>query len=85
MNVRSAIQRFREYLQRRNYSANTLDSYLLDLQLFFADSDTSLAKITFREVERFIDTQHHKGLAPATINRRLHALKHFGSCVASVR
>jgi site-specific recombinase XerD len=77
MNVRIAIQRFREYLQRRNYSVNTLDSYLLDLQLLFADSDRSLAKITFREVERFIDTQHHKGLAPATINRRLHALQHF--------
>lgn len=77
MNVRIALQRFREYLQRRNYSANTLDSYLLDLQLFFADSERTLAKITFREVERFIDTQHHKELAPATINRRLHALKHF--------
>ena len=77
MPVRLAMQRFREYLQRRNYSAHTLDSYLLDLQLFFADRESSLAKITFREVDRFIDSQHYKGLAPATINRRLQALKHL--------
>jgi len=50
---------------------------MLDLQLFFTDTDTPLAQISFREVDRFIDTQHHQGLAAATINRRLYALKHF--------
>jgi len=75
--IPNTIQAFRAYLQRRNYAVHTLDSYLLDLQLFFVDGERSLAKITFREVDWFIDHQHHKGLASTTINRRLYALKHF--------
>ena len=72
-----AIQQFRAYLQRRNYAAHTLDSYTLDLQVFFADVDTPLTRISFREVERFLETQRQQGLAPPTINRRLYALNHF--------
>jgi site-specific recombinase XerD len=72
-----AIDAFRAYLQRRSYSMHTLESYTLDLHLFFAELDNPLEQITFREVDWFIDTQHQHGLAPATINRRLHALKHF--------
>jgi site-specific recombinase XerD len=75
--IRSAMQRFREYLQRRNYAAHTVDSYLLDLSLFFQDIDSPLPKISFHDVDRFIDQQHAQGLTPATINRRLYALKHF--------
>jgi integrase/recombinase XerC len=71
-----AIDEFRAYLRRRSYSEHTLESYTLDLQLFFAALDNPLEPITFREVDRFIDTQHQQGLAPTTINRRLHALKH---------
>jgi site-specific recombinase XerD len=74
--IPSAIQQFRAYWQRRHYSPHTLDSYTLDLQVFFAASDHPLERISFREVDRFIDAQHQQGLAPATINRRLSALKH---------
>jgi site-specific recombinase XerD len=77
MDVRSVVQRFRAYLQRRHYSVHTLDSYTLDLHLFGRDLEMPLEQISFREVDRFIDTQHRQGLAPATINRRLQALKHF--------
>jgi site-specific recombinase XerD len=73
----SAIQQFRAYLPRRHYSPHTLDSYTLDLQVFFAASDQPLERISFREVDRCIDAQHQQGLSPATINRRLYALKHF--------
>jgi site-specific recombinase XerD len=31
--IRSTMQGFREYLQRRNYAAHTVDSYLLALML----------------------------------------------------
>jgi site-specific recombinase XerD len=72
-----AIQDFRAYLQRRNYAAATLDSYTLDLQLFFAEIDKAPNHVTFGDVDRFIDRQHQQGLAPSTINRRLYALKHF--------
>ena len=75
--IASAIQQFQAYLQRRHYSPHTLESYTLDLQVFFAGSDEPLERISFREVDRFIDAQHQQGLSPATINRRLYALKHF--------
>lgn len=75
--IPSAIQQFRAYLQRRHYSPHTIESYTLDLQVFFAGSDELLDRISFREVDRFIDAQHQQGLSPATINRRLYALKHF--------
>ena len=72
-----AIQRFRAYLQRRNYAAHTLDNYTLDLQLFFAEIDRPIHHVSFREIDRFIDAQHHQGFAPATVNRRLYTLRHF--------
>jgi site-specific recombinase XerD len=73
----TAIQRFRAYLQRRNYSEHTLDTYLLDLQLFFAAIDRPVNQVSFREIDGFIDQQHQQGLAPTTVNRRLYALRHF--------
>jgi site-specific recombinase XerD len=75
--IRSAMQRFRAYLQRRNYAAHTVDSYLLDLELFCQDIDGPLSQISFHEVDRFIDQQQAQGLTAATINRQLYALKHF--------
>jgi site-specific recombinase XerD len=73
----TAIQRFRAYLQRRNYSEHTLNNYILDLQVFFAAIDKPFHQVSFREIDRFIDHQHHQGLAPTTVNRRLYALRHF--------
>ena len=72
-----AIHDFRAYLQRRHYAAHTLAHYTLDLQLFFATCPQPLAQVSFRDIERFIDQQYHQGLAPTTLHRRLHALKHF--------
>jgi site-specific recombinase XerD len=66
-----AIEQFRAHLQRRNYAVHTVESYLLDLQLFFAPIEPPLHHISFHEVERFIDQQHHNGLSPTTINRCL--------------
>ena len=33
--------------------------------------------MSFREIDGLIDEQHHQGLAPTTVNRRLYALRHF--------
>jgi site-specific recombinase XerC len=33
----TAIDRFRAYLERRQFSAHTVASYTLDLRLFFTD------------------------------------------------
>jgi site-specific recombinase XerD len=71
------IKRFVAYLSRRHYAAHTIENYALDLRLFFADKSRPAATITHQDIERFAEDQHARGLSPATLNRRLHALKHF--------
>src|SRR2546429_6612999 len=73
----TALDRFRAYLERRQFSAHTVASYTLDLHLFFAEVAVPLAQVSFREVDQFVEHQHQHGRAWATINRRLNALKHF--------
>src|SRR6516165_6290385 len=73
----TAINRFRAYLERRQFSAHTLASYTLDLHVFFRTVTVPLAQVSFREVDHFVEDQHQQGPAWATINRRLNALKHF--------
>jgi site-specific recombinase XerD len=73
----TAIDRFRAYLERRRFSAHTVASYTIDARLFFTQVTAPLAQVSFREVDQFVETQHHHGRSWATINRRLNALKHF--------
>jgi site-specific recombinase XerD len=73
----TAIDRFRVYLERRQFSAHTIASYTLDLHVFFTTATVPLAQVSFREVDHFVEHQHQQGRAWATINRRLNALKHF--------
>ena len=73
----TAIDRFRAYLERRQFSAHTVASYTIDLRLFFAEISMPLARVSFHEVDQFVERQHQHGRAWATINRRLNALKHF--------
>jgi site-specific recombinase XerD len=78
----SAIDRFRAYLERRQFSAHTVASYTIDLRLFFAEIPMPLARVSFHEVDQFVERQHQHGRAWATINRRLNALKHvFDFCL----
>jgi site-specific recombinase XerD len=74
---KTALDRFRLYLERRQFSAHTIVSYSLDLRLFFTAVAVPLAQVSFREIDQFVDQQHQHGRAWATINRRLNALKHF--------
>jgi site-specific recombinase XerD len=73
----TAIDRFRAYLERRQFSMHTIASYTLDLRLFWTEVVVPLAQVSFREVDQFVETQHQHGRSWATINRRLNALKHF--------
>ncbi len=73
----AAMQRFQAYLQRRNYAAHTVESYRLDLHVFFASSGRTPETVTHQDVEGFLARQQAQGLAPTTLNRRLYALKHF--------
>ncbi len=71
------VEQFCQHLRVRNYSSHTVESYRIDLRLFFAQAGEHTGKITWRDVDRFIASQHEQGLAATTINRRLNALKHF--------
>lgn len=71
------VAQFYQYLRVRNYSPHTVENYAIDLRLFFAQAGKRPKNITWRDVDRFIAGQHEQGLAAATINRRLNALKHF--------
>jgi site-specific recombinase XerD len=71
------VAQFCQYLRVRNYSPHTVENYAIDLRLFFAKSGKQPKHVTWRDVDRFIAGQHEQGLAAATINRRLNALKHF--------
>jgi site-specific recombinase XerD len=53
--IRQAIHRFQAYLQRRQYAAHTITSYILDLQLFFTACPRPPARVSFQDIERFID------------------------------
>ena len=69
------VERFCQHLRSRNYSRHSIESYALDLQLFFAEIQKPVSRITWRDVDQFIEQQHGQGLAATTINRRLHAVK----------
>jgi len=73
----TAIDRFQASLARRQFSAHTVASYTSDVRLFFAEIAVPLARVSFHEVDQFVENQHQHGRAWATINRRLNALKHF--------
>jgi site-specific recombinase XerD len=78
----TAMDQFRVYLERRQFSAHTVARYPLDLRLFFRDAAGPLAQVSFREVDQFVEWQHQHGRSWATINRRLNAVKHvFDFCL----
>jgi len=68
------IVSFRRYLKRRNYAANTVRSYLNDLEHFLQVADKPVREVTSQDVERFIEQQQTQSLAASTINRRLTAV-----------
>jgi site-specific recombinase XerD len=72
-----AIEQFCAYLRRRNYSPHTIENYGRDLRVFFAPLAKEPRTVSWRDIEAFIDQQRQVPLTATTINRRLHALKHF--------
>jgi site-specific recombinase XerD len=79
------VSLFCAHLSARNYSPHTVESYRIDLRLFFESATKPPSEIIWREVDDFIRRQHRQGLAATTINRRLNAVKRFFDYIAEER
>lgn len=66
------IERFVNWVHRRNPQARTWRDYGYDLHFFVrVVGDRPIGEVTFREVDRFIAVQSERGFKPSSINRRL--------------
>lgn len=71
------IELFTDYLKTRHYSPHTVSNYELDLRLFFALIEKPPQEVTWQDIDRFLQEQHRREMAPTTVNRRLNALRSF--------
>jgi integrase/recombinase XerD len=72
------IEGFEKYWRRRKPGSSTAVHYSSDVRIFFKWAiNLSPETITVHEVDRFIEWQQSIGRAPATIRRRLIALRMF--------
>jgi site-specific recombinase XerD len=68
----SEIDRFVNWVRRRNPQARTWRDYGYDLRQFaVCVGDVLPAAVTFREIDVFVDAQRSRGFKPTTVNRRL--------------
>jgi len=71
------IERFCNFLRRRSPQASTPKHYRCDLQIFFAGVGKAPGEVRPTDVSEFIARQQDQGHCPATINRRLAAIRSF--------
>ena len=77
------IERFVNWIHRRNPGAHTWQDYRCDLQQFAAImGDRPPTAVTINDIDHFITVQVDQGLNPATINRHLAAILSFYSFLA---
>jgi site-specific recombinase XerD len=76
------MSRFEAHLKRRFHDRSTAKHYMSDLRLFAQFHPGPLDQVSTRDVDAFVDRQHDLGLAPATVKRRVAALKSFFDFVA---
>ena len=78
-----ALGAFINHLERRDRSSNTVNAYRRDLEAFFSwlaektGAQPSLAEVTNFDVRKYRDYLISLGRKPATVNRRLAALRTF--------
>ena len=79
------IDGFERYWRRRKPGRSTAVHYRSDVNIFFRWAKQSPAAITMHHIDQFIDWQRELGRAPATIQRRLVAIRMFYDYLAYIR
>jgi site-specific recombinase XerD len=69
------IARFQHWLRRKYPHTSTAVHYINDLKLFFAWVKKPVAAVTLRDIDIYIEECQQRGHRPATINRRLAAIR----------
>jgi site-specific recombinase XerD len=71
------LAQFNNWLNCQYHNSSARVHYSSDLALFFSFARKAPAQITPSDVERYTSDSLRKGHRPATINRRLSALRTF--------
>jgi site-specific recombinase XerD len=77
MDREESLQRFEQYLRRRFPDRRTPVDYLSDVRQFAAFCPKPWREVAMQDIDAFVDQQRHSGLSPATVKRRVAALKTF--------
>ena len=77
MNEETAMREFEKYLQRRFPGRRTPVDYLSDLRQFRSVCQKTWREVDMHDIDLFVDQQRAGGLKPATVRRRVAALKTF--------
>ena len=76
------VERFEADLRRRFPERSTAKHYGSDVRVFLAATPGPLPAVTMAAVDAFVDQQYARGLAPATVKRRVAALGTFFAFLA---
>src|SRR3972149_803326 len=82
MERNATIEQFRQYLERRFPGRRTPVDYCSDVRQFAAVCAKPWREVTLHDIDAFVDGQRRGNLKPATVNRRVAALKTFFDFVA---
>ena len=77
MDHNEGIAQFTQYLKRRFPGRRTAIDYVSDVRQFVAVCSKPWRSVTLHDIDAFVDQQREEGLSPATIQRRVAALKTF--------
>lgn len=83
MDNSEALQRFAAYLHRRYADRRTPVDYVSDIRQFQTTCVKPWDEVTVHDMDQFVDQMHHKQLKPATITRRVMALKVYFDFLAN--
>ena len=83
MDNAKALQRFKAYLRRRYPDRRTPIDYVSDIRQFHRSCSKSWDQVKVKDIDRFVDAMHRKNLKPATIARRVMALKVYFDFLAN--